>query len=83
MLFLQIKKVCNNINIDEIINPLEFVHNTVPGTQLSVSKVKSNSNILFELMELFQLFNIFENKVSFIMVSNPISLTVIGISSSN
>lgn len=60
-IFFQINKVCPNINIDEIINPLEFVHNTVPGTQLSVSKVKSGSNILFELLELFQLYNIFEN----------------------
>jgi len=68
-IFFQTEKVCDSDNcienesdnIHKIINPLEFVHNIVPGTQLSVSKVKSKSNILFELMEIFQLFNIMEN----------------------
>ncbi len=56
--FSLIKKNCennNNENIQQIINPLEFVHSAVPGTQLSVSKLKSKSNILFEIMEIFQL----------------------------
>lgn len=45
----------NLLDIKQIINPLEFVHNIVPGTQLSVSKLKTTSNILFELMELFHI----------------------------
>jgi hypothetical protein len=46
--------------INEIVNPYEFIHTNVPGTQLSVSKVKPESNIFFELMEIFNLFNINE-----------------------
>lgn len=73
-IFSQVDKVCTNINVDEIINPLEFVHSAVPGTQLSVSKVKSDSNILFELMELFQLCTIFEEntKLNIVNVSENI-----------
>ncbi len=52
-------------NIEEIINPLQFVHSHVPGTQLSVSKLKSNSNILFEMMEIFQLCDLMD------LVSGP------------
>jgi hypothetical protein len=44
--------------INKIVNPFEFIHSTVPGSTISVSKVKPNSNIFFELLELFQMFNI-------------------------
>jgi hypothetical protein len=44
--------------INRIINPFEFIHTNVPGSSLSVSKVKPSSNIFFELMEVFQLCNI-------------------------
>lgn len=44
--------------INKIVNPFEFIHTNVPGSTLSVSKVKPDSNIFFELMEIFQLFNI-------------------------
>jgi len=47
-------------NINKVVNPYEFIHTNVPGTQLSVSKVKPESSIFFELMELFQLFNVNE-----------------------
>jgi hypothetical protein len=50
-----------NITIDyvnKIVNPFEFIHSNVPGTVISVSKVKPDSIIFFELMELFQVFNI-------------------------
>jgi hypothetical protein len=46
--------------INKIINPYEFIHSNVPGTQLSVSKVKPDCNIFFELLEILQLFNINE-----------------------
>jgi len=46
--------------INKIVNPFEFIHTNVPGSLLSVSKVKPDSNIFFELMEIFQLFNINE-----------------------
>ncbi len=45
-------------NINKIINPFEFIHSNVPGSTISVSKVKPDSTIFFELMELFQLFGI-------------------------
>jgi hypothetical protein len=47
-------------HINNVVNPYEFIHTNVPGTQLSVSKVKPESSIFFELMELFQLFNVNE-----------------------
>lgn len=46
--------------INKIVNPFEFIHSNVPGSSISVSKVKPESVIFFELMELFQLFNINE-----------------------
>ena len=51
----------NSITIDyinKIVNPFEFIHTNVPGSCLSVSKVKPDSNIFFELMEVFQICNI-------------------------
>lgn len=45
-------------DIFKIIHPYEFINTNVPGTNISVSKVKAKANIFFELMELFQLFNI-------------------------
>jgi len=46
--------------INKIVNPFEFIHTNVPGSIISVSKVKPDANIFFELMEIFQLFNINE-----------------------
>jgi hypothetical protein len=44
--------------INKIVNPFEFIHSNVPGSTISVSKVKPDATIFFELMELFQFFNI-------------------------
>jgi hypothetical protein len=44
--------------VNKIVNPFEFIHSNVPGSTISVSKVKPDSIIFFELMELFQVFNI-------------------------
>jgi hypothetical protein len=46
--------------VNKIVNPFEFIHTNVPGSIISVSKVKPDANIFFELMEIFQLFNINE-----------------------
>ena len=40
-------------NITKIVNPYEFIHTNIPGTDLSVSKLKISSNIFFELLVLF------------------------------
>jgi hypothetical protein len=44
--------------INKIVNPFEFIHTNVPGSHISVSKVKADSNIFFELYEIFQLCDI-------------------------
>jgi hypothetical protein len=44
--------------INKIVNPFEFIHTNVPGTILSVSKVKPESSLFFDLMEIFQICNI-------------------------
>jgi hypothetical protein len=46
--------------ITKIVNPFEFINSNVPGSLISVSKVKADSIIFFELMELFEVFNINE-----------------------
>jgi len=46
--------------INKVVNPFEYLYTNVPGTIISVSKVKPDSNIFFELMEIFQLFNVNE-----------------------
>lgn len=45
-------------HINHIINPFEFIHRNVPGCLISVSKVKPDSSVFFELMEIFQICNI-------------------------
>ena len=61
---IEIKKGSTNDTIlefiNKIVNPFEFIHTNVPGSFLSVSKVKPSSNIFFELMEVFQVCNIIE-----------------------
>jgi hypothetical protein len=50
----------SDIHIDylnKIINPYEFLCTNVPGSLISVSKVKPESNIFFELLDVFQLCN--------------------------
>lgn len=44
--------------INKIVNPFEFINTSIPGSLLSVSKVRADASIFFELLELFQLFNI-------------------------
>ena len=54
---------CNNITINyinQMVNPFEFIHTTVPGSLLSVSKMKPESNIFFELIEILQICNLTE-----------------------
>jgi hypothetical protein len=60
----QIAKINNNHDlnvISKVVNPYEFIFTNVPGTLLSVSKVKPESNVFFELLELYIVCNINEN----------------------
>jgi hypothetical protein len=55
------QKTCISIDyINKMVNPFEFIHTNVPGTILSVSKVKPESSLFFDLMEIFQICNITE-----------------------
>jgi hypothetical protein len=58
--------------INKIVNPFEFIHTNVPGTILSVSKVKPESSLFFDLMEIFQICNITEflSAISKINIAN-------------
>ena len=44
--------------IYKIANTFEFLFSLVPNTKLAISKVKTESNIFFELIEIFYLCNI-------------------------
>jgi len=61
----QIKQSSINIpetfnNYIKIINPYEFIYSKVPGSKFSVSKLKPNSNLFYDFLELSILLNIFE-----------------------
>jgi hypothetical protein len=43
-----------------IINPYEYIYTKVPGSKFSVSKLKPNSNLFYDLIEIFNNLNIFE-----------------------
>jgi hypothetical protein len=43
----------NYANICKIVNPYEFIHSLVPGSNLSISKIKAKSFLFFELLEIF------------------------------
>jgi hypothetical protein len=69
----EVQKQLNNLckensiyfdNILKIINPYEYIFTKVPGTKYSVSKLKPDNIIFFNLMEIYcllNLFDIFEN----------------------
>ncbi len=58
-----IKHDLSNNSFDEAIkniNPYEFIFSRVPGSKFSVSKLKPNTNIFYDLLEIFYDLNIFE-----------------------
>ena len=53
---IKLEDTTTNVTLDyinKIVNPFEFIHTNVPGSHISVSKVKPDSNIFFELYEIF------------------------------
>lgn len=44
----------------KIINPYEFIFSKVPGSKFSVSKLKPKTNLFYDLLEIFNNLNIFE-----------------------
>jgi len=47
-------------NLLKIINPCEYIFSKVPGFKYSISKLKSKSNLLYDLLEIFNTLNIVE-----------------------
>ena len=45
----------------KVINPYEFIYTNVPGSKLSVSKLKPHSNSFYILMEIVFIFNLLDN----------------------
>ena len=56
--------------IKQNVNPLEFVHTPVPLSSFSVSKIKAESNIFYELMELFQVCGLMD------FITEPLKYTI-------
>ena len=47
-------------DITKLTNPYEYIYSKVPGSQFSVSKLKPKSNILYELIEIFNALNLYD-----------------------
>lgn len=48
-------------DITRMINPYEYIFSKVPGSQFSVSKLKPKSNIIYDMIELFNTLNLFDS----------------------
>ena len=44
----------------KIVNPYEYIFNKVPGSKYSVSKLKPQTNVFYDLLEIFVTLNIFD-----------------------
>jgi hypothetical protein len=51
----------NSQNILKTINPYEFIFSKIPGTKLSVSKLRPQTSIFYDLLEIINMLNIFDN----------------------
>jgi hypothetical protein len=51
----------NSQNILKIVNPYEFIFSKIPGTKLSVSKLRPQTSIFYDLLEIINMLNIFDN----------------------
>jgi len=47
--------------LNKIVNPYEYIYSKVPGSNFSVSKLKPKTNTFYDLLEIFNLLNIFDN----------------------
>lgn len=48
-------------NLLKIINPYEYIFYKVPGFKYPISKLKNNSNLFYDLLEIFNTINIFDS----------------------
>lgn len=61
-------------NLLKIVNPYEFIFSKIPGTKFSVSKLKPQSSIFYDMLEIINMLNIFDNykniNIHFITISS-------------
>ena len=61
-------------NILKIVNPYEFIFSKIPGSNYSVSKLKPQTNIFYDMLEIINMLNIFDNykntNIKFITISS-------------
>ena len=48
-------------NILKIVNPYEFIFSKIPGTKFSISKLKPQTSIFYDMLEIINMLNIFDN----------------------
>jgi len=68
-LYSQLQKICDDDDETihsalKLINPCEYIFSKVPGSKFSVSKLKPQSNIFYDFLEISNNSNIFENHKS-------------------
>ena len=51
----------NTQNILKIVNPYEFIFSKIPGSKFSVSKLKPQTSIFYDMLEIINMLNIFDN----------------------
>jgi len=64
-MFRQLNNIVDDVTVQtikQLVNTLEFVHTNIPGTSVSISKLKMDSNIFYEWLEICSFFNILEFK---------------------
>ena len=57
-------KCDNDLSYDEIIkiiNPYEFLFNKISGSNFSISKLQTRSTLFYDLLEIYNLFNLFDH----------------------
>ena len=50
----------NKQNLFQVINPFEFIFSKIPGSKFSVSKLKPNTSIFYDILEIINILNIFD-----------------------
>ena len=61
-------------NILKIVNPYEFIFSKIPGSKFAVSKLKPQTSIFYDMLEIINMLNIFDNykntNIKFLTISS-------------
>jgi hypothetical protein len=64
----------------KLVNPCEFIFSKVPGSKYSVSKLKPNSNLFYDFLEVCNVINVFDiyekMSISSLHITNNVSDTI-------